>query len=75
MANENGRREEKMIDELRKEWMEEKDKHIECIILDIPLSKDPDDPIRRVIDEVLGDFVEIETPNGSFFFPTSILRS
>lgn len=62
-----------LIEELRRDLM--KEENIDCIILDIPISSEPDDPIRKVIDEVLGDFVEIPTPNGTFFFPTSILRS
>lgn len=64
-----------MIEELRSQLLAEKDGKVDCIIMDIPISKEPDDPIRKVVDEVLGDFVEIETPNGTFFFPTSILRS
>lgn len=64
-----------MVRTLREHLMEEKGRGIECIIMDIPISSDPEDPIRQVVDEVLGDFVEIQTPNGTFFFPTSILRS
>lgn len=48
---------------------EESQNGVACIILDIPISEDPDDPIRQVIDDVLGDFIEIPTPNGTFFFP------
>jgi len=64
-----------IVQEIYEQLMKEKSEGIECIIMDIPISRDPDDPIRKVVDEVLGDFVEIPTPNGTFFFPTSILRS
>lgn len=64
-----------IVRQLHDELMAEKESGIECIIMDMPISEDPDDPIRKVVDEVLGDFIEILTPNGTFFFPTSILRS
>lgn len=64
-----------IVKQIYEDLMRERASGVECIIMDIPISQDPDDPIRRVIDEVLGDFVEIPTPNGTFFFPTSILRS
>lgn len=71
MAREN----DSLVEELRQQLLGDKDGNKSCIITNIPMSKDPDDPIRKVVDEVLGDFVEIETPNGSFFFPLHILRS
>jgi hypothetical protein len=64
-----------LVKQLHADLLAEKEGGIDCIIMDIPISQDPDDPIRKIVDEVLGDFVEIPTPNGTFFFPTSILRS
>lgn len=58
---------EKLLEEI--ETIEEEE--IACIITDDDIGDDPDDPIRRAIDRVIGDFVEVEDVFGQrFFFPT-----
>jgi hypothetical protein len=48
----------------------DEEERIACVITDGEMNDDPDDPIRAVIDEALGDFLEIEDPFGQrYFFP------